>query len=419
MVKVLHVLDHTVPVQSGYSFRSRYLCVTERSLGIAPVVVSSARHPGGGPDPDQHDGIACYRTPLPASRLHRIELRIPFWRERVLTAALARRIVEVARIERPDILHAHSPFMNGLAALRAGRILGLPVVYQTRAFWEDDAVDKEKIRENGFVYRQIRRIETSVYRRANHVIAICEGLRRDITGRGIDPDRVSVIGNGVDPATFRPRDPDPELLRRFGLEGRAVVGFIGSFFRYEGLPALAGAAAALRGAGRDVRFVVVGGGEDEARLRDRIAGLGVGESFVLPGRVPHAEIDRWYSVMDLLVYPRVSRRLTELVTPLKPLEAMAMARPVLGSDVGGIRELFEAVGAGRLFRAGDDGELAGALAAMLADRDALKREGAAAREAVLRTRTWAATVAPVASIYAGLAGRAAISAGIRPGAGVA
>lgn len=404
-IRVLHVQDHTVPEMSGYAFRSRYVVATQRALGIDAEVVSSARHRTFSAPVETIDGLRFHRTPWPAGRLARAQLRIPFWRERVLVAALRDRILEVAGSFRPAVIHAHSPIFNGLAALRAGERLGIPVVYEIRAFWEDDAVDKGKFAEGSFVYRQVRRIETGICRRARHVVPICEGLRLDLEERGIPASRLTVVRNGVDPLRFVPAPPDRALAERLGLSGKIVVGFIGSFFHYEGLPLLVEAAARLRATHPALRVLLVGGGEDEERTRARARELQAEDLVIFAGRVPHAEIDAWYSLPEVLVYPRLSKRITELVTPLKPLEALAMEKAVIGSDVGGVRDLLQDCGAGRLFRAGSADDLARVLKEWLeAPLDVRAREREAGRRSVLEHRSWEQVVSPILPVYEGLAG---------------
>lgn len=405
-MRVLHVQDHTIPQFSGYAFRSRYVVENQRRLGIDAEVLSSARHRDFSALTEEIDGIRFHRTPWPAGLLDSVQLRIPFWRERVLTAAMVRRILEVARDFKPDLLHAHSPFFNGQAALRAGRALGIPVVYEIRAFWEDDAVDKQKFAHGSFVYRQVRRLETGVCQRADRVVTICGGLKDDLVARGIPSDKVTVVSNGVDMDRFQPVDPDPALARRLGLEDKVVVGFVGSFFHYEGLPLLVEAAAKLRETHPQLRVLLVGGGEDEERTKTRARELGVEDLVIFTGRVPHAEVDAYYALIEVLVYPRLSKRITELVTPLKPLEAFAMGKGVIGSDVGGIKELLRDCDAGRLFASGSADALAAALSEWVeTSEEARAQERAAAKDAVARSRTWEGQVARIVPVYEGLTGQ--------------
>lgn len=413
-LRILHLLDHSVPQFSGYSFRSRYIMTMQGRLGLDVQVVTSARHESPGPCMELHDGIPHHRTTKPGGLLNDWQLRLPFWRERLLTAAMEHRLESVAREFAPDVLHAHSPFFNGLAALRVGKRLGIPVVYEVRAFWEDDAVDKGKFREGSFVYRQVRRLETDVARRADHLICICEGLRRDLAARDIPANRITVIKNGAEPEAFAPRPRSESLAERYGIGARRVIGFIGSFFHYEGLPELVECAARLAESRRDFVFLLVGAGEDDAEVRAMVTRKGLAGQVILTGRVAHQEIAEHYALCDALIYPRRSRRLTELVTPLKPLEAMAMERVVLGSDVGGIRELFAECGVGTLFTPGDPQALDRAVTDFLSrSQEQIGDEGRRGRLAVLERRSWIDVIRPVLDVYERLAGVPAPGAALR------
>ena len=404
-MRVLHIQDHTIPQFSGYAFRRRYIVENQRKLGIDAEVVSSARHRDFESPVEEIDGIRFHRTPWPTGLLNQLQLKIPFWRERVLTAAMLNRILNVAEHFRPDVLHAHSPFFNGQAALRAGKALGIPVVYEIRAFWEDDAVDKNKFSEGSFVYRQVRRLETQVCTRADRVGAICGGWREDLVARGIAAEKVTVISNGVDMDKFQPVAPDPALARRLGLDGKIVVGFVGSFFHYEGLPLLVEATALLRERHPDLRVLLVGGGEDEERTRAKARELGVEDLVIFTGRVPHNEVSAYYALIEVLVYPRLSKRITELVTPLKPLEAFAMGKGVIGSDVGGVKELLLDCEAGRLFAAGSAPALAEALAAWVETPESARlEEREMAKVAVAERRTWLGQIERILPVYQGLTG---------------
>jgi glycosyltransferase involved in cell wall biosynthesis len=215
----------------------------------------------------------------------------------------------------------------------------------------------------------------------------------------VPAERITVIPNAVDPKafTFDPA-PDDVLRRVLGLEGAAVLGFVGSFFGYEGLDLLVDAFARLRTRTR-ARLLLIGGGPCEQALREQVARLGLGDDVHFSGRVPHDDVQRYYSVIDVLVYPRASNRVTELVTPLKPLEAMAQGRMVVASDVGGHRELIRDRETGYLFRAGSADALVETIEAMLRERDAWPHMKGVARRFVEAERTWANSVARYAGAY--------------------
>lgn len=389
-LRVLHVLDHSLPLQSGYTFRTRAILEEQRRLGWETFHVTSPKHTAPGPAEEEVDGLRFYRTAWSASGA----ARLPGLRELAQIRATARRVEELARRIRPHILHAHSPALNGVAALRAGRRLGIPVVYEVRAFWEDAAVDHGTSTEWGLRYRLTRALETFALRRAGHVTTICEGLKRDIVARGIPEERVTVIPNAVNLAAFPfGGEPDAALKRTLGLEGKTAIGFIGSFYAYEGLDLLLCSLPKVLEAVPDTRVLLVGGGPQEAALKALAASLGVADKVIFAGRVPHAEVQRYYGIVDVLAYPRHAMRLTDLVTPLKPLEAMAQGRLLIASDVGGHKELIRDGETGVLFRAGDAASLAQAIVRLLASRERWPQLREQGRRFVERERNWPGSVA--------------------------
>jgi PEP-CTERM/exosortase A-associated glycosyltransferase len=333
--------------------------------------------------------------------------RLPGVGEWALMRQLEHRLNEVAEQARPQLLHAHSPVLNALPALRVGRRLGIPVVYEVRAFWEDAAVDHGSTTEGSIRYRLTRAMETWALRRVDHVFTICEGLREDIVARGIPAEKVTVIPNAVDIASFEPGGtPDAGLKAQLGLQNASVVGFIGSFYAYEGLDLLLDAFPAMLARRPDVRILLVGGGPQDAALKAQAARLGIADKVVFTGRVPHEQVQRYYDLVDVLAYPRHSMRLTELVTPLKPLEAMAQGRLLVASDVGGHKELIRHQETGLLFQAGNAEALAGAVVDLLARVDQWPALRSAGRRFVERERNWAASVARYQAPYEKLVRRA-------------
>lgn len=322
-------------------------------------------------------------------------------------ARTARRLHEVVERVKPDILHAHSPALNAIPALRVGRRKGIPVVYEVRAFWEDGAVDHGTSSEWGLRYRLTRGLETYALKRADAVTTICEGLRGDIIERGIAPGKVTIIPNAVNVEDFAPGlGPDAALKRKLGLHGARVIGYIGSFYAYEGLDLLIEALPIMLRSDPDIRLLLAGGGPQAESLKARALALGVSDKVVFAGRVPHAEVQRYYDLIDLLAYPRKSMRLTELVTPLKPLEAMAMGKILIASDIGGHRELIDDGSTGVLFRPNDAGDLATKATELLGTPDRWAAMRAAGRAFVIQERNWAASVARYKPIYEALvAGR--------------
>ena len=400
-MRILHILDHSLPLHSGYTFRTRAILKAQAARGWAVAGVTGPRYNGEAPDPETVDELTFFRTgkPRPAPS------PLSDWRE---VRALAARLDAVIGDWQPDILHAHSPALNGLAAIGVAKRRKLPLIYEIRAFWEDAAVGNGTGREGSARYRLIRALETHVARKADAVAVICEGLRSDLIARGIDGGKVMVSPNGVDLDLFGdPPPPDRELGAHLGLMGKDVVGFIGSFYDYEGLDDLIAGMPMLVAARPDAHLLMVGGGPMEQALRAQAAGSPVSDRIHFIGRVPHQEVERYYSLIDILAYPRKAMRLTDLVTPLKPLEAMAQRRLVAASDVGGHRELIEDGVTGTLFPPDDPAGLATALVGMFLNRSNWNERRDIARAFVERDRNWSSNVSRYEPVYQKLLERAA------------
>lgn len=407
-LRVLHVLDHSAPLQSGYVFRTLSILREQRRLGIETIHLTSPKHYGATSDEETIDGFKFYRTRPEPGFLRRASVA----NQVMIVLDTARRMREVIARERPDIIHAHSPALNGMAALRVGADLGIPVVYEMRASWEDAAVDHGTTTEGSLRYKLSRALESRVFRRAAAITCICEGLRKDILVRGIDPAHITVIPNAVDIEKFPLIGrPDEELQQKWGLGAGPVIGFVGSFYGYEGLDVLLAAVPELVKAFPTLTVLLVGGGPAEAALKEQAAQLGIAERVRFAGRVPHEDVQRFYSLIDVLVYARHSIRLTEIVTPLKPLEAMAQGRLYVASDVGGHRELVPEAMRGHLFRPGDAGDLARALIGLLKNREGWPEVIRAGRAFVERERTWASSVQRYLPVYAQVTQRAREGAG--------
>lgn len=390
MFRVLHVLDHSLPLHSGYSFRTRAILKAQEAGGFEVRAITGLRHYAPGPVVEQADGLTFHRT-LGAAGLARE------WGE---VAALSQAIGALIEQWRPDVLHAHSPALCGLAALRAARRHGLPLVYEIRAFWEDAAVGNGTGREGSVKYRLTRGLENHVIAGADAVVTICHGLRNDLIARGFPGGRIGVMPNGVDLTLFGDPPPRDEALKReLGLGDGPVIGFIGSFYDYEGLDDLIEAMPAVLAEHPDARLLLVGGGPVEDDLRRKAGASAASGAIRFVGRVPHGGVARYYSLCDVMAYPRKASRLTELVTPLKPLEAMAQGKLVAASSVGGHRELIADGSTGMLFAPDDPADCAASLVALFARRGEWPAMRAAARAHVAERHDWSRNTERYRDIY--------------------
>ncbi|MEP7349631.1 MAG: TIGR04063 family PEP-CTERM/XrtA system glycosyltransferase [Sphingorhabdus sp.] len=383
MSRILHVLDHSLPLHSGYTFRTRAILKAQAAAGWDVAGITGVRQYQHGKTPGRTsetiDGLTFHRTMTGANGPSPLRE----WRE---VSALADAIIALHAEWPFDLLHAHSPALNGLAAHRAAQRLGVPLVYEIRAFWEDAAVGNGTGTEGSAKYRLTRALENHVIRNADAVAVICDGLRGDLIARGVAPAKIVVSPNGVDMELFgSPPPADADLAQALGFTGKTVIGYIGSFYDYEGLDDLIAAMPMLKS---DAHLLMVGGGPMETALKAQADASRVAHRIHFVGRVPHEQVERYYSLVDILAYPRKRMRLTDLVTPLKPLEAMVQGRLVAASDVGGHKELIRDGDTGTLFPADNPAGMAAALDKLLADQDDWDALRTRARSFVEKERSW-------------------------------
>ncbi|MBF0446561.1 MAG: glycosyltransferase, exosortase A system-associated [Magnetococcales bacterium] len=393
---ILHVLDHSLPLQSGYTFRTRSILLQQHKLGFKTQQVTGLRHACGGVEKEVVSGLNFYRTKSATGFFS----KVPVIQQWVAIKALQARIEELVASKKPDIIHAHSPALNGVAAVLAARRFGIPVVYEIRAFWEDAAVSHGTSRSWGPRYLLTRWLESWVIKQAQAVTTICAGLRQEIIGRGTSPNKITIIPNAVDFKNFSspPALPD-NFAQKVGVAGKKVLGFIGSFYGYEGLELLILAMVKICQERKDVVLLLVGGGAEEAKLKAQVQELNLAKNIIFTGRVEHEQVPLYYQLVDIFIYPRLAIRLTDLVTPLKPLEAMASSKLVLASDVGGHKELIQDGKTGYLFTAGSKDDLAAKVLQLLSNETDWPTIHKQAQSYVKEERNWQKSVANYVSVY--------------------
>ncbi len=391
-MRVLHVFDHSLPVQSGYSFRGHAILREQRKLGITTIQVTSPKHGTSSSSRESVGDIEFFRVDPGTSWL----ARQPVFNQLDVVAQLRKALRRIVDETAPDLIHAHSPCLTAMAAAN----LGKPLIYELRSSWEDAAVSSGVTTEGSLRYRASRWLETRVLKQADHVTTICEGLREEAIRRGVPAERITVVPNAVDTEAFRPSIQKSDAARRqFGLENAFVLGFIGSFFAWEGLPLLVESLPLVIARRPDVKLLLVGGGPDDVTVRAAVERLNLHSHVIFAGQVKHDAVAAIYDAVDVLVYPRTPIRLTEMVTPLKPLEAMALGKVFIASDVGGHRELVRDRETGVLFRAGDREDLARTILEVADDAALRARLEEAGPKFVREERTWAKVVARYVPVY--------------------
>jgi len=386
-------------IQSGYTLRSRSVAEVLRTAGLEIEAVTAAGFPK-----------LSRRLARP---LLREQGELTVWRiggtGRGINAGevsrqTARGLATIIDESGTGTIVSTSPFLMAATSLAVARSRKIKAIYEVRGFLEETWASRAgEGAEFSEFYRIWRAAEGRVMAESDAVVTLSDGMRDEIISRGVPADRVHIVPNGVDIARFTPREADPILKAELGIPpATPVIGYIGSLVSYEGLPDLVRACAILRDRGVKFRLLIVGSGADAGRIKAAADATNLGDLLIAPGRVPHAEIARYHALIDCFVVPRTAARVCQLVTPLKPYEAMAMGRCVVASDVAAMRQVVTDGVTGRISQPEDPLSLANVLAELLANEGAREALGAASREWVLRERTWEAIGARYAAIIRSL-----------------
>jgi PEP-CTERM/exosortase A-associated glycosyltransferase len=312
---------------------------------------------------------------------------------------MLKRANELVRKYRPAVIHAHSPFTCGIIGDLTGRCQHIPAIYEVRGIWEDSHTSRYDLDRRSLRYRALRELENKAIKWADLCIVIGDGLRSELTSRGILGPRIRTVPNGVDVTAFKPGPAPTDLRERLGLVGRRVLGYIGSFFSYEGLDLLVRAMSPLSQKFPDVALMLVGLGEAEPQLRTISDEGGITNRVIFAGKISHAQVADYYRICDIMVLPRRDAREARLVTPLKPLEIMAMAKPLILSDIGGHREMVVSGENGIFFKPDDIEDLVLKCSELLENPDLMSDLGQKGRCWVERNRSWSVLVEKYVEIY--------------------
>lgn len=406
--RVFYLLHNSLPFASaGYATRSHGLL---RQLSDSWDITGVTRpgFPFDTPGNEAVDEVPPAES-IDGVRYQRLSTRRGTWQKSPITGYVqeyTNAVVGLAELERPGVIHAASNHWNGLTAVQSARTLGIPSVYEVRGLWEVTRASRNPDWHDSGMYRYIARMEADAARGASQVITITHGLRDELVDRGVDGDKIAVVPNGVDTQRFVPVERDADLARALGLSGKTVIGYIGSVLDYEGLDLLVRAVAQLAAERDDFHLLVVGDGAERERFESLAAELGVlGRVVTFTGRVPHSEVERYYSLVDIAPFPRLPLQVCELVSPLKPFEAMAMGKAVIASDVRALAEIVSDGKNGLLHAKGSTEDLVRAIRVLLDDPVLRRRLGDDARAWVVRERDWRTLAGRVTTIYETLLSR--------------
>lgn len=388
--RVLNVLAFSLPYTSvGYATRSHGLAIGIKNAGWDVCAYTRPGFPYDFepelegkdlPEQDEIDGVV-YKRLFDIDRSNMSEVEY-------LLAAITH-YEKVITHEQPEIVHAASNYVTALPALIAARRLGVPFIYEMRGFWEVTRSSRDEEFVNTTKYRFMQMFEGLVARNADHVITITTAMKEELVKRGVLENKISIAFNSVDPDRFIPTLPNKSLAKKLDIpNGVPVIGYVGSFVDYEGLDDLVTAAAGLKEAGHDYRLLLVGDGAVFESLTEQIKSLKLEDKVILTGRVPHEEVEDYYSLIDIAPFPRKPWEVCELVSPLKPFEAMALEKAVVVSSTQALMEIVSHDSNGLVFEKGNVGSLQETLAKLISNPKKRLTIGKSAREWIERERSW-------------------------------
>ena len=298
---------------------------------------------------------------------------------------------------RPEIIVAASNYLTGLPALIAARRLGVPFVYEVRGLWEVTRMSRESSFQEKPAFAVQRLLESAVCKAADHVFTLTQPMLEELVSRGVDEKKIDLLPNSCDPQRFVPQRKNMKLAEYLAIpEGIPIIGYVGTFVVYEGLEDLAKACGLLKRDGIEFRLLLVGNenasGQERGPISEEILGIADTEGFrdwlIMPGRIPHEEVESYYSLIDICPFPRIPWPVCEMVSPLKPLEALAMEKAVVVSSVRALKEIILDKVTGLVFEKGNIASLVSVLKLLIDDPELRSNLGRNGRKWVVEERTW-------------------------------
>ena len=391
-------IDYTT---AGYSTRTHYICKSLLEQGVDLHVRTRWGYPCDRKEVDLEpnqientiiDGVEYLHDPeVEAFGTYAME-------DYAVRAAYS--LLASARKIRPSVIHAASNHSVGFPAAMVARALNIPFVYEMRGLWALSRAAKDPEYRRGDRFQLEMALERHVAMAADHVIVITDGLRAQLIEWGIPKEKISLAPNCVDSKTFTIKDRHKQLERAHMLNGKTVIGYVGSLAQYEGLDYLLKAVSYLPLPIKNkISVLIVGDGQMRSNLEAKASELGLSQIVKFTGKVPLEQVNDYYSLIDIAPFPRISAEVCEMISPLKPLEAMAMGSVVLASNVRAIAEHVISDKNGVLFEKEDSRDLSQKLRALIEDRDLAKRLSQSGRTWVENYRSWDRMASIIDSVY--------------------
>lgn len=406
--KILYLLHNSLPHDSaGYAIRTHGLISGLRARGWRVNGVTRLGYPARTDRDEKTNASPVLSNVIDGNKYYRLiddreSATVEPFEEYIRRYSEA--LYELSLNEKPALIHAASNHWNGLAAVIVARRLGIPSIYEVRGLWEITEASRNPSWHDSGAFKFMQRMETDAAHAATRVLTITQALKDELVTRGVPAAKITVIPNAVDTSRFRPSKDTSDLLTRFGLESKTVIGYLGSLVDYEGIPLLIEAAAMLAQSRDDFKLLIVGDGPELPSLRHSVDTLGLDDKIIFAGAVSHDSISRYYDVIDVVALPRLALPVCEMVSPLKPFEAMASGKALVASNVAALSEIINHRETGLLHEKGSVASLRDNLELLLDSPDLRRTLGSNAAQWVKDNRTWSRVSGEAARVYETLLG---------------
>ena len=405
---ILHLLKTSYPSLSGYTVRSHYLLTKQKTFANPYAIVDPYYIRKDKPDIIENNTYYRYPLNLKLKLFNNHQLLQGFILKK-LSKSIFLSILKtplpflrwIVKEKKIDLIHGHTYATFSNFGEKVAREEKIPFIYEVRGFWEDSRVAVGRLKEFGYQYMKTRMIETTLMKKADILITLGKMMKKEIASRGIDNDKIFIVPNGVDIEKFHPEPPDVNLKHYLGIESTRVIGYLGTIQEFEGLEILIQALKFIKREIENSVLLLIGDCHDSYKLKLKILTkkLGLSDSVHFIGRIEQSKIKNFYSIIDIVVIPRINARVCRLVTPLKQLEAMAMKKVVITSDLPALREIVKPGVSGDTFKAGDPSELAEKISYYLTNQEKNDHLSETAREYVQNNHDWNKIVKKYYFIY--------------------
>lgn len=405
--RICYCLHNSLPYSSGgYATRGHGIAQGLQVNGLDVICLTRPGYPKdlsnyNGPNPvefNEIDGIKYFHISEPNRRNFKAD---DYLKRAVI--AYEKQFFK----HRPSVVMAASNHINAIPAMIAAKKLGISFYYEVRGFWEITRISREPKFEQTKSFAKLVEYEKFAAQNADHVFTLTNPMREELERRGVSPNKITLVPNSCDPSRFIPRLRDRDLAQKYDIkEGTPVIGYIGTFAQYEGLNDLVKACALLKKRGHNFKLLLVGGenasGNDQGLITEEIIQISNDSNLlgdiIMPGRIPHEQVEAHYSLIDIAPFPRKPQPVTEMVSPMKPLEALAMQKAVVASSVRALSEMIEDGKTGLLFKKGDVEDLTSSLEKLICNPGMRNRLGKEGRKWIEKERHWNLVTASISDV---------------------